>query len=186
MKIILEDVYKKIVSFLNKGKFEYVIIGGIAAGIIGDPRVTGDIDVDIILDKKDLAGFLNMAKRTGFKVDVRKCIKLANEAGVFQIGYGDFHIDFIIASIDLEKEAIRRKRIIKLYGLKAFFPTIEDFILLKVVPGRPQDLMDAERAVMRHRDKLDIRYLKGWAQRLSDEAQDMRICNVLQKLLTKG
>ncbi len=185
MKISLEGVYKKLISFLNKEKFGYLIIGGIAAGILGEPRLTGDIDVDIILDKKQLNEFLNKAKRTGFKIDVQKCVKRVKEAGVFQISHGDFHIDFIIASTDLEREAIKRKKIIKLYGLSAFFPTAEDFILLKIIPARPQDLMDAERVVTRHKGKLDLKYLKNWAEILSEEAQDMRIHNELQKLLRK-
>ncbi len=184
MKILLEDVFKKAVSFLNKEKFEYIIIGGIAAGALGEPRITGDIDVDILLDKDKLNEFLDEAKRDGFKVDKRGCLKTAQERGVFQITYGEFHIDFIMASIDLEKEAFRRKRAIKLYGLKTFFPTPEDLILLKIIPGRPQDLIDVEKVAIRHKGKLDAKYLKSWAQKLSDEAQDARIWDEIQRILS--
>lgn len=183
MKILLEDVYKKVVSFLNREKVKYIIIGGIAAGVWGEPRVTGDIDVDILLDKDNISEFLNKAKRTGFKFNKQVCIKRAKGISVFQINYGDFHVDFIIASIDLEKEAFKRKKEIRLYGLKAFFPTPEDFILLKIIPGRPQDLIDAEKATLRHRAKLDIKYLETWAEKLSDEAEDLRIWNELHRLL---
>lgn len=183
MKILLEDVFKKLVSFLNKEKFEYIIIGGIAAGILGEPRITADVDVDILLDKNNISEFLKKAKRAGFKINKQKCIKRAEETGIFQINYGDFHIDFIIVSIDLEREAIKRRNVIKLYNLKAFFPTVEDFILLKIIPARPQDLIDAEKVIIRHGEKLDIEYLKSWAQKLSDEVEDTRIYNELQKLL---
>ncbi len=183
MKILLEDVFKKLVSFLNKEKFEYIIIGGIAAGTLGEPRVTGDVDVDILLDRNNISEFLNKAKRARFKIDKQKCINRAKLTSVFQISYGDFHIDFIIASIDFEKEAIKRKRIIKLYAIKAFFPTPEDFILLKIIPARPQDLIDVEKVIIRYKGKLDKKYLETWAQKLSDEAEDMRIYNELQRLL---
>lgn len=185
MKILLEDVYKKVVNFLNKEKYEYIIIGGIAAGTIGEPRVTGDVDIDILLDRYNVSDFLNKARREGFKFDEEKCVKRAKETGVFQINYGDFHVDFIIASIDLEKEAFKRKKAIMLHKVKAFFPTPEDLILLKIIPGRLQDLLDAENIVLRHKEKLDKRYLETWAQRLSDEAQDMRIYNTLKRLLAK-
>lgn len=184
-KILLEDIFKKLVNFLNEGKFDYIIIGGIAAGVLGEPRVTGDVDVDIILDRNDIGEFLNKAKRAGFNIDKEKCIRRANERGIFQIYYGDYHIDFIITSIDLEKEAIKRKKIVRLYGLKTSFPTPEDFILLKIIPGRPQDLIDAEKVVIRYKNKLDINYLIKWAQRLSDEAEDMRIYNTLKEILEK-
>ncbi len=183
MKILLEDVYKKTVSFLNRGRYEYIIIGGIAAGILGEPRVTGDVDVDIILKKSEIPGFFDKAKKAGLKFSVQECEKRIKATGTFQIKYGQFHIDFIIASIELEEEAIKRKRVIQLYNTKAFFPTPEDLILMKLVPGRPQDLLDAQRIMDRHRKNLDAKYLRGWARRLSDEAEDARIINELDKLL---
>lgn len=186
MKILLEDVLKKTISFLNKTKFEYIIIGGIAAGALGEPRLTGDIDIDILLDKSRIKEFLDRAREAGFKVDKKKCLRTGEERGVFQISYGEFHIDFIIASIELEKEAFKRKKAIKLYGLKAFFPTPEDLILLKIISGRPQDLLDVEKVAIRHEGKLDTKYLKNWAQKLSDEAQDTRIWNEMQKVLSRN
>ena len=186
MKVLLEDVYKKVVSFLNREKFEYIIIGGIAAGILGEPRLTGDVDVDIFLKKDSIGEFLSKAKKAGFNVDKTKCLTRGEAIGIFQISYGNFHVDFIIASIDLEQEAIKRKKIVRLYGLKAFFPTPEDFILLKIIPARSQDIADIEKVVMRNRGKLDVKYLESWAQRLSDEAQDMRIYNELKRLLALG
>lgn len=183
MKILLENVFKKLVSFLNKERFEYIIIGGIAAGTLGEPRMTGDIDVDILLEKNKLEAFLSKAQKAGFKIDKTRCLKQAKERGVFQINYGDFHIDFIIASIDLEREAMKRKKVVKLYGLKTYFPTPEDFILLKIIPARPQDLIDAERVIIRYKGKLNKKHLEVWARRLSEEAEDMRIWNELQRLL---
>lgn len=185
MRILLEDVYKKAVDFLNKGKYEYIIIGGIATGTLGEPRVTGDVDIDILLDRNNISDFLEKAKKAGFRFDRKKCFERAKKTGVFQINYGEFHIDFIIASIDLEKEAFKRKKIIKLHNIKAFFPTPEDLILLKIIPARTQDLLDAEKVVIRHKGKLDVDYLVTWAEKLSDEAQDMRIYNTLKGLLKK-
>lgn len=183
MKILLEDVYKKIVNFLNREGFEYIIIGGIAGGVLGEPRVTGDIDIDISLNQGEIPDFLKKAKKAGFKIEEKVCKRQAEKRGVFQIKYGDFHIDFIIASIDLEKEAFRRKKTVRLYNVKAFFPTPEDLILLKIIPAREQDLLDAKKVALRHKGKLDLNYLQTWAKKLSEEAQDVRILNELRRLL---
>ncbi len=183
MRILLEEVYKKVVTFLNRGKYKYLIIGGIAAGTLGEPRVTGDVDVDIELAEENIIDFLDKAKEEGFKVHKEKCVKTTKQTGTFQINYGDFHIDFIIASTDFENQAFERRKIIRLYGIKAFFPTPEDLILLKIIPGRDKDLLDAKSIVLRHKGKLDTRYLKTWATKLCDEAQDMRIWKALKDLL---
>lgn len=180
---LLDDVFVKLVSFLNKEKFEYIIIGGMAAAVLGEPRVTGDIDVDILLDKDNIFDFLEKAKKAGFKVDKQRSAERAAKTSIFQIDYEDYHVDLIIASIDLEKDAFKRKKAITMHGVKAFFPTAEDLILLKIIPGRPKDLIDAENIAIRQKGKLDIKYLTKWAQKLSDEMQNMRIYNTLQKLL---
>ena len=181
--ILLEDVYKKVVTFLNRGKYKYIIIGGIAAGTIGESRATGDVDVDIIISRENIPAFLDKAEKARFKVLKKKCIKSAEQTGVFQINYEDFHIDFIIASTNVETSAFERAQVRKLYGIKAFFPTPEDMILLKIIPGRDKDLLDAKNIILRHKGKLDIRYLKKWATKLCDEAENMRIWITLNELL---
>jgi len=181
--ILLEDVYKKIVTFLNRGKYKYIIIGGIAAGTIGEARATGDVDVDIIISRENIPAFLEKAAKAGFKVSKKRCLESAEQTGVFQINCEDFHVDFVIASTNVETSAFERAQVRKLYGIKAFFPTPEDMILLKIIPGRDKDLLDAKNIVLRHKGKLDTRYLKTWATKLCDEAQDMRIWNILNGLL---
>ena len=181
--ILLEDVYKKVVTFLNSGRYKYLVIGGIAAGTLGEPRTTADVDIDITMNKENIHGFLDKAKKAGFKLIKKKCLASAEQIGVFQIHLEEFHIDFIIASTDLETTAFERAKTIKLYGIKAFFPTPEDLILMKIIPGREKDLLDAKGIVIRHRGKLDTKYLKNWAMKLSDEAQDMKIWKVLNDLL---
>lgn len=162
--ILLEDVYKKVVTFLNRGRYKYLIIDGIAAGTLGEPRITADVDIDMIIDREDIPDFLDKATNAGFKVLKERCLVSAERTGVFQINLEDFHVDFIIVSTDLETMAFERAKTIKLYGIKAFFPSPEDLILLKIIPGRDKDLLDAKSVVLRHKGKLDTRYLRTWAK----------------------
>ena len=179
----LLDAYKKITEFLNSGRFNYIVIGGIAASTIGEARVTVDIDVDIVIDRKDVPELLDKLKKAGFQVPMKECLESARQTGVFQISFGDYHIDFIIASTELEINACQRRHEISLHGIKAFFPTVEDMILLKLVPGRTKVIADIEGLISRHRKKLDKKYLKNWAMQLCDESQDMGIWNTLSDLL---
>lgn len=135
------------------------------------------------MKENEIPGFLEKAKKAGFKFSAGECKKRIKATGTFQIKCGEFHVDFIIASIKLEEEAIKRRKTIRLYKIKAFFPTPEDLILLKLVPGRLQDLLDAQKIIERHRKNLDVKYLLGWARRLSEAAEDARVVNELHKLL---
>jgi hypothetical protein len=181
--ILLEDAYKKVVSFLNKAKYKYMIIGGIAAGTIGEARATGDVDIDIIMNSADIPVFLDKLKKAGFRIPKGEQLETVLQTGIFRITYKNFDIDFLIATTELEEKAFERSKKRPLYGIKAFFPTPEDMILLKIIPGRDKDLLDAKNIALRHKGKLDTLYLKNWARTLCDEAQDMRIWNILIDLL---
>lgn len=181
--IKLQTGFKKAIQFLEKYKFEYLIIGGIAVGVIGEPRATGDLDVDLLLSKDKINDFLNCAKKEGFKFNINKVTKNVIETGTFNLQYRGVRIDFILLSTEFEKSAFKRKQRLKFLGSYANFPAPEDLILLKVIPGRPLDIFDAERIVIRYRDKLNEKYLLDWAMKLSDEAENMRIYNKVKRLL---
>ncbi len=56
-------------------------------------------------------------------------------------------------------------------------------ILFKIIVGRDKDIIDAKSIVLRHREQIDRRYLEKWAQRISDEAEDIGIWNRLNEVL---
>jgi hypothetical protein len=82
-----------------------------------------------------------------------------------------------------EENAFKRKQRIKIFGVGANFPTPEDLILFKVIPARPIDKIDGENIALRHKGKLDEKYLLDWVMKLSDEAQDARIYKDIKRLL---
>jgi len=180
---MLEQEYKRIINFLNTHSLNYLVIGGIAVSVIGNPRETKDIDFCIFIKKSDIKKFLERANKSGFEFDIKKMLQQAKETGCFHIMDGSVRIDFLIASHELEKTAFNRKTSIEMHGVKAFYPTPEDLILLKIVPGRLRDLADAEDIAIRHSGKLDEKYLLNWAQKLSDESEDMRIYRKVKRLL---
>ncbi len=183
VKVLLEDAYKSVIRFLNKGKYKYIVIGGMAAGAIGEPRMTRDVDINIIMNKDEVPLLLSRAEKAGFILSRERCLETAEQMGIFQIRYNDYNIDFIIASTDLEVQAFERRKVTRMYGVRGFFPTPEDLILLKIIPGRDKDLLDAKNIVVRHKGKLDTKYLKSWAMKLCDEAENMRIWSILSNLL---
>ena len=176
----------KVRSLLNRLKIPYLVIGGMAVGIVGEPRFTQDLDIDLFLREEDLPSFLKAAKKRSFAFSERQILLSVRSTGTFSIRENDVHVDFIIASTPLEAEALKRRKTFKLFGVSMPFPSPEDLILLKIIPGRMSDLADAESIVARHRSKLDTAYLERWARRLSEDQENPRIWGTLRKLLREG
>lgn len=179
--------YQKSVALLKKREIPYMIVGGVAAGLLGEPRATMDIDLTVALDRnhsEQIIQLLRAAKTLGFRFNQETVLRNIQEAGAFQLHlHGRQHVDFILASHPLEQSAFRRKRRRLFFGRKSYFPSPEDLILLKIVPNREIDQHDIKNIFMRHGKKLDVRYLTQWAQKLSDESQDMRIFNQIRALI---
>ena len=53
----LPEAFKEFIQCLNKNKVKYLLLGGWAVGIYGQPRTTKDIDFIISKDKKNLNKF---------------------------------------------------------------------------------------------------------------------------------
>lgn len=176
-------LYHQVVNLLESIRSPYLIIGGMATGVLGEPRLTHDIDAIIDADSKIISALLHKAKATGFSFNEQTVMNNRKQKGTFRLHYHKSWVDLIIASTEIERVAFSRAHRVKVLGIEASFPSPEDFILFKLIPGRPKDLLDVESVILRHQEKLDKEYLNQWAQRLSDEMEDLRIYNTLKKLL---
>lgn len=182
-KNAFKQAIHKIIRFLDKEKIPYFVLGGLAVGVMGEPRFTHDIDLDIFLQDQETGIFIKRLKKASFKFNAKQAMLNASQFGTFRLSYKMVQIDIIIASTALEREALRRKRRVDFFDLITCFPSPEDLILLKLIPGRPKDLLDAESVVIRQKGKLDASYLEKWARHICEEAQDFRILNQLKKML---
>lgn len=179
----LKEAIIKTLAFLETQKVDYFLLGGVAVALLGEPRFTKDVDVDVFLSKEKMLSLFEKINKAGFKLDNREMCSRVKQTGTFRMFYKEVGIDFILASTDLEKSALKRRKRTLLYRRKTWIPSPEDLILLKIIPGRPQDLMDAESIVLRHKGKLDQKYMGQWAQKISDEMENFRVWHQLQKIL---
>lgn len=179
----LEDAYLAFLKLLRATRRRYLVIGGLAVGMLGEARLTRDLDFLIFLAPIDLPAFLQKAKRSGFQCNLHAAQEQLTDTGTFHLLYRGIPIDCLTASTDLEEQMWRRAKRLRLFRQTAMFPSPEDLLLLKLLVGRPKDLLDAEGILTRHRGGVDLEYLKGTAQRMADELQDSGIWQRLQQLL---
>ncbi len=177
----IESAFHELISLLKETKADYLLIGGLAVLASGQPRMTQDIDLILFIEKAGLPAFLKKAGKK-FQVNPQKAIYGAKTRGAFTIAFRKVPVDVIIASTELERSALSRKVSLKLFGRMVPMPSPEDLILLKLIPGRTKDLADVEAIVARQGPFLDKKYLRRWAEKIGDMAEDMRILRQLKSL----
>ncbi len=166
----MEKLLKALTAFLSKEKIKYAAIGGFAVLIYGEPRMTVDLDINIILDRKMISKFLSKAKRHGLLPLLSNTKKIAEKSGViplrFEKGKGGWRVDFILAENILEYVAIERAKSIKVAGVKLNVVSPEDLIIHKMASPRPRDREDLKGILLRQKGKLDIGYIQNMLKKI--------------------
>ncbi len=139
----LPDEFKEFLNFLNQNKVKYLLIGGWAVGIYGNPRVTKDIDFLISTDEKNLDRMLAALEQFGLKGAPRKFFEV--EGNTFRIGRPPLKIEILTKALGVEfEECYRRKKIVVFDGVRVKVISKKDLITSKLAANRNQDLADVE------------------------------------------
>ena len=165
--IELQQTLADLATKLSELGIPYMLIGGMANAIWGEPRATLDIDVTIEVDesRKDsvidaLCGCYDALVDSPQEfVGTTRVLPLRASSGV--------RIDLIFSLLPFEQEAIQRAVEIEIGGASVSVCTAEDLILLKIFSDRERDINDAHAVCLRQFKQLDLDYLEPRIDELS-------------------
>jgi hypothetical protein len=89
---------REAIDFLIGASTPYLVIGGLAVAVIGEPRMTGDIDVIGYLSTEQAMVLIDAAIVAGFEVAADERERL-HATGTLRFGKGRFQLDIILASL---------------------------------------------------------------------------------------
>lgn len=161
-----------------------VIIGGVAAGILGRPRVTRDVDALVRLEPSRWEAFLTAGTRFGFAPRVSDALAFAGRARVLLVSHrsSSIDVDLSFAGLPFEDEAIARATRIDLYGVTLAVPTPEDLIIMKAIAGRVRDHADIA-SIRDAQPRLDLKRIRRWVKDFSDVLERPEIVADLERIL---
>mgnify|MGYP001595643357 CR=1 FL=1 len=153
------NFYKEIFLKLDEAKIRYLIVGGVAVNLYGYSRFTGDIDIVLSLDKKNLEKLSKLMHELGYTErqpssvkdlgDTKKLEDFVKKKGMKAFTFVSSNkphldIDIIVEeSLSFEK-FYTKKTIIKVWGLLLPVLNIDDLIEMKKGAARDKDKMDIE------------------------------------------
>ena len=141
----LPEDFKDFVQFLNSNDVEYLLIGGWAVSIYGNPRLTKDIDFLISSKNENIDKLKKTLEEFGVPpFDIEEFKK--NKDSFIRMGVSPIQIDVLQeASGIIMEECYKRKNILNIDGLKINIISIKDLIINKRATGRDQDITDANK-----------------------------------------
>lgn len=184
-------MFEKILADIGKAlparSIPYMVIGGQAVLLYGEPRVTRDIDVTLGVDVDCLEDLLRIAEELSLRVlpdEIKTFVDRTMVLPCLDDASG-IRVDFIFSFTPYEEQAIRRSNRIGIKGVEVCFASPEDVILHKIFAGRPRDIEDARSILLRNPD-LDISYMRDWLDRFDLASEEKGFREIFERLLATG
>lgn len=182
-------MFEKIICLISQAlenmNIPYMLIGGQAVLLYGEPRLTRDIDITLGADIDKLKNIISLANDLALKILPENVEKFVRQTLVLPAIHEEtgIRIDFIFSFSPYEKQAIDRARKIRLLDQDVHFAAPEDVIIHKIVAGRPRDLEDVRGILLRNPD-IDIDYIRLWLNEFSEALGDDEIVKRLEIIKT--
>ncbi len=153
-----------------------MVIGGLAVQRWGQPRLTRDVDLTVLLPPGREEMMLQEVIEA-FPPRVPDAVRFAVVHRVLPVEVpGGSEADISLGLPGYEEEAIARSVQYELSeGRAVRLCSPEDLIIHKSVAGRPQDVLDIEGIVARQGKKLDPGYIRRWLGDLAQASSDSEV-----------
>jgi hypothetical protein len=160
---VFEALLALLARELDRAEIPYMVIGGQAVQLYGEPRLTRDIDVTLGIGHEELARVLAVCSRCALRPLTERPGELVRDTMVLPAleERTGIRVDFVFSFTGYERQAIERSRPVELGGAQVRFAAVEDVIIHKLVAGRPRDLEDARIIIVKN-SGLDRAYVERW------------------------
>jgi hypothetical protein len=150
--------YYELFEALYKARVRYLVVGGLSVNLHGVPRVTGDVDLIIAMDRENIHSLAEVLKGLDFlprlpvnpeDLSDREKVKTWIEEKNLK-AFSFYHrkdnyksVDIVLVHpLDFEK-AFANRTVKPAKGIEIYVASIDDVICMKEWSGRKQDLSDA-------------------------------------------
>lgn len=170
------DLIGLFVRPLERVGIPYMVTGGVAAVIYGDPRFTRDIDIILKLEQNDVERLAGAFDATEFYVPPMEAMK--REAS--RARYGHFNIIhkasglradvYLLDETPLHEWGFSRRRTLQLESTAISVAPPEYVVVRKLEyyknSGSERHLRDIAMMLRLSADQIDIEEIDGWAERM--------------------
>jgi predicted nucleotidyltransferase len=176
------DALRQVDTFLKALGIPYVIIGGIANAVRGEPRTTHDADLKVLVKEMTIAQFRALAEAQ-FRPYRRPWLGQAESALVISVEVApNMIVDLLAAVLPYEEQAIQRAELIDFDELLLPVCTAEDLIVHKAIANRTKDWQDIDGILLRQHGKLDIGYVRDWLAQFADALEKPELLTQFENL----
>lgn len=159
-------------AWLERHEIPYMVFGGVANSLYGNPRQTFDIDIKVSLPPE--TGIETLLEALGKEAEIlpEDPKRFLDETNVIPIEIHGVRVDLVAAGLPFEIKAIKRSRMMDVFGREVRVCLPEDLVIQKAVSNREKDWMDIQEIIRLQGRAMDRDYLLVHCKELSELLSD--------------
>ncbi len=158
-------------------------VGGIALSVWGEPRATRDVDVRVLLRRKEAARLLEVLGTEYVALSDDPLQTLIHFGFLFVEDRWGTRLDLLLSDTDFDAEGVQRARSVELMpGLSVDVCSAEDLLIYKLISTRSRDHEDAVSIIRRQGDTLDDAYVLNWLRQFEQALDDSTLVAEYRRL----
>jgi len=179
---MFEEILSRIGASLKNHSIPYMIIGGQAVLLYGEPRLTRDIDITLGITIDRLNELLSVVQELNLKPlpeNIESFVRQSMVLPALDETTG-IRVDFIFSFTPYETEAIQRAKKVTIMGQEVCFASVEDLIIHKIFAGRPRDIEDV-RIILIKNPEIDMKYIRDWLKKFDAISDEKKFLNTFEE-----
>jgi len=159
----LESALADLMGWLDAAHIPSMIIGGVAASVLGRPRLTRDVDALAVLPEADWAEAIRLAPQFNILSRIDNALQFAKRSRVLLMRHttSGIDVDLTFGELPFERAAVANCENHDVGGIRVRLPRVEDLLVMKAIARRPKDLEDLQGLLAAH-PELDVASARRW------------------------
>jgi hypothetical protein len=178
----LETALVELASLLDELGIPYIVIGGLAVALWGEPRSTLDVDLSLWVEPGDIGRIVAALSERVRPLPAEPLSFVTRTRVLPVLTSQGIRADLVLAALPIEREAIDRAKVKYLGGRAVRVASVEDLVFAKLISERAKDREDALRLIHRFGRSLDRTYLEPRLEQMAEALARPDIIQVWREL----
>ncbi len=183
---MIDDLIKSVVQLqqkLGQANILSAVIGGLAVGVWGEPRLTRDVDVKVSLSRDEAARLISILQGDYVLLSDDPERALQHMGMLFIRDASALRLDLLLADTPFDVQVVQRASPVEIRpGQSIVVCTPEDLILYKMISTRPRDREDVVGIVREQQQNLNDTYILNWLRQFEQAFDDSTLVAEYRRL----